>query len=105
MISNMLVYDKQTMFSLFGGMREDLRRVSHVGVFLLDRMIRDAHQMGLNYDFEGSVLPGVEYFMRSFGGELHPLYRVVKFPSPLSYLVWHGYRYLTKHRRRWVWYD
>jgi len=28
------------------------------------------------YDFEGSMLPGVEQFYRRFGGELTPYYRI-----------------------------
>ena len=69
-------------------------------------MIADAHAMGLDFHFEGSVLPGVERFFRSLGGELRPFYRMLKFPLPRAYLVWHGYHYWTRHRRRpWVWHD
>jgi hypothetical protein len=69
-------------------------------------MIEDAHAMSLDFDFEGSVLPGVERYFRSFGAELRPVYRVLKLVSPWAFFVWHGYRYWTKHRRReWVWYD
>jgi hypothetical protein len=103
---SLLVYDGHTAYDVAGGMRREGRKDSLAGVFLLDRMIRDAHAMGLDFDFEGSVLPGVERFMRRFGGDLRASYRVVKFPSLVSYLVWQGYRYWKGHRRRsWVWHD
>jgi hypothetical protein len=103
---SLMVYDKHCAYYVAGGIRRDLRQGSLVNVLLMHRMIEAAHRMGLDFDFEGSVLPGVERFFRSLGGELLPLYRVLKFPSPLAYLIWHGYGYWTKHRpRQWVWHD
>jgi hypothetical protein len=71
-------------------------------VLIMHRMIEAAHARGLDFDFEGSVLPGVEAFFRSFGGQLRPFYRVTKFPSPAAYLVWCAHHYWTVHRRPWV---
>ena len=99
----LMVYDSQCAYYLGGGIRSDLRSGSIVNVLLFHRMIQDAHAQGLDFDFEGSVLPGVEGFFRSLGGELRPLYRVVKLPSLVSYLIWSGYRYLKGHRKRaWI---
>ncbi len=104
--ATIMVHDHRTAYYLGGGIRRDLRQGSMFNVFLFHRMIADAHGMGLDFDFEGSILPGVERFFRSLGGQLQPLYRVVKFPSPMAYSIWHAYRYWTKHRRRqWTWYD
>jgi hypothetical protein len=104
--ANLMVYDGHAAYDVAGGMRNEGRGTSLAGVFLLDRMIRDTHAMGLDFDFEGSVLPGVELFMRRFGGELRRSYRVVKLPSLRAYLVWQAYRYWTGHRlRSWVWHD
>ncbi|MCB0587590.1 MAG: GNAT family N-acetyltransferase [Phaeodactylibacter sp.] len=36
---------------------------------------------GLLFDFEGSMLPGVESFFRQFGGQQAPYFRVWKYPS------------------------
>ena len=103
MAADILIWDRSTAYSILGGIRSDLRKDSRVGTILLERMIRKAHGRGLDFDFEGSSLPGVERFMRSFGGELRPMTRVVKIRSPLTYTLWHTYRYFTQHRKPWVW--
>jgi hypothetical protein len=47
--------------------------------------IRHARDLGLEvYDFEGSMVPGIEQYFRSFGGTLTPLYRVVKASLPIE---------------------
>lgn len=100
--ANVVAYDDHCAYNLASGVRNDMRR-SCLPLLTTQRMIRDAHQAGLDFDFEGSVLPGVEPFFRSLGGELRPLYRLVKIPCLRSYLIWSGYRYWTGHRRRpWV---
>jgi len=102
----LLLYDGRTAYYAAGGIRNDLRKGSLVNVLMIHRMIEDAHAMGLDFDFEGSILPGVEGFFRSLGGELRPVFRVVKFPSPLLCVGWQVYRYFTRHgRREWVWYE
>ena len=103
MAADILIWDRRTAYSILGGIRADLRKDSRVGTILLERMIREAHGRGLDFDFEGSSLPGVERFMRSFGGELRPMARVVKIRSPLTYALWHTHRYFKQHRRPWVW--
>lgn len=105
MAADLLVWDRHTAYSVLGGIRADLRKGSRVGTILLERMIREAHGRGLDFDFEGSALPGVERFMRSFGGELRPMIRVVKIRSPLAFAIWQAHRYFTGHRRAWTWVD
>src|SRR5262249_11872295 len=105
MAADILIWDQRTAYSVLGGIRADLRKDSRVGTILLERMIRDAHGRGLDFDFEGSALPGVERFMRSFGGELRPMARVVKICSPVTFAVWQTHRYLTRHRKPWIWVD
>lgn len=105
MAADVLVWDKHSAYSVVGGIRADLRKDSRVGTILLQRMIHDAHARGLDFDFEGSVQPGVERFMRSFGGELRPMCRVVKIPALLTFLAWNAHRYYTLHRKRWIWHD
>lgn len=97
----LMVHDRCSAYYLAGGMRRDLRKGSFINTLLIQRMLRDAHAAGLDFDFEGSVLPGVEGFMRSFGGELRPLYRALKFPSPVAFLIWQARQYWSNHRRRW----
>ena len=106
MAADMMVFDAQTAYSVLGGIRLDLRKGSLVTLVLLNSMIKEANIRGLNFDFEGSALPGVEMFMRKFNGELHTIYRVMKIVNPLTFVAWHAYRYWTGHRiRKWTWYD
>jgi len=63
-------------------------------------MIRDCHECGLTFDFEGSVLPGVEGFFRDWGGVLRPKYRLVKIRTPWSYAAWSLHRWCMGHRKK-----
>src|SRR5208282_3089264 len=103
MAADILIWDRHTAYSILGGIRADLRKDSRVGTILLERMIGEAHGRNLDFDFEGSALPGVERFMRSFGAELRPMTRVVKFRSPLAFALWQTHRYFTRHCRPWIW--
>ena len=50
--------------------------------------IRQARELGLEvFDFEGSMIPGIERYFRSFGGTLTPLYRVVKASLPIEWAL------------------
>lgn len=43
------------------------------------KLILESKKRGVSvFDFEGSMLPGIEQFFRSFGGELVPYYRIKK---------------------------
>ena len=55
-------------------------------------MVDDAHDMGLDFDFEGSLLQGVERFFRGWGGELRLIHRLIKIPSAFAYVRWKGER-------------
>lgn len=50
---------------------------------LIWQAILDAGREGKAFDFEGSMLPGVEQFFRSFGGVQHPYHQIQKINSPL----------------------
>jgi hypothetical protein len=104
--ATLMVWDAHCAYYLAGGIRRDLRKSSIINVLLVHRMVEDAHRQGLDFDFEGSILPGVERFFRSFGGQLRPCYRLVKLRSLPAYLIWAGHRYWSGHRRKpWVWHD
>lgn len=45
---------------------------------LVDVAIRETIRSGKDFDFEGSMIPGVEKFFRKFGGELTPYYVISK---------------------------
>ncbi|MEL6969541.1 MAG: GNAT family N-acetyltransferase [Bacteroidota bacterium] len=73
-----LYYDQTTAYNLLLGSDPAMRQSGAVP-FLLWHAIRWAKEQGLRYfDFEGSHLPGVEPFFRSFGAEAWPYNEFVK---------------------------
>jgi hypothetical protein len=97
--ATVLVWDGRRAYYLGGGIRPALRRASHLNGLLFARMIDDALGHGLDFDFEGSVLPGVERYFRDWGGEPRPTYRFVKLASPAAFALWQAYRFFSVHRR------
>jgi hypothetical protein len=74
----------------------------YVKRLLIERMICDAHERNLTFDFEGSVLPGIEPFFRGWGGKRVAKYRVTKIPRLWTYMAWSLHGYWTRHRKkRW----
>ncbi len=72
-------------------------------MLLFERMIKDALEMGLDFDFEGSSLMGVERFYRGWGGEMRPCFRATKIPSPIVYFGLKARKYLSLHRKKgWI---
>ena len=101
--ASIMVWDNRTAYSLIGGMDSTIRKDSHINMLIFERMIKDALAMGLDFDFEGSSLMGVERFYRGFGGEMRPCFRATKIPSTVVYLGLKAHKYLTLHRKRgWV---
>ena len=73
-----LYYDQTTAYNLLLGSDPAMRQSGAVPL-LLWHAIRWARDNGLShFDFEGSHLPGVEPFFRSFGAEAWPYYEFVK---------------------------
>ncbi len=101
--ASIMVWDNRTAYSLIGGMAPALRKDSHINMLVFERMIQDALDMGLDFDFEGSSLMGVERFYRGWGGELKPCFRAIKVPSKAAYLGFKTHKYLTMHRKKgWI---
>ena len=77
-------YDKNVCYYLFGGI-EKSAEVSGVINLLLHKSIEQAKELGCHtFDFEGSMLKGVEKFFRSFGPQLVPYYTINKAVLPLE---------------------
>ncbi|MDZ7878025.1 MAG: GNAT family N-acetyltransferase [Saprospiraceae bacterium] len=76
-----VVFDGTTAYYLAGGTTEAGR--THGALFgLLNYAIQEATAQGCTiFDFEGSMLRGVEPFFRGFGGQLTPYFRVFKFAN------------------------
>lgn len=70
-----LVFDRRCAVSLMGGADEALR--SSGGQVLLEwESILFAAQHAKVFDFEGSMIPGIEHFMRGFGAVQTPFFRI-----------------------------
>jgi Acetyltransferase (GNAT) domain len=73
-----IVYGVKTAHYLVGGSDPD-RRQSGAITLLLWNAIREAADAGLTtFDFEGSMVPSVEFAFRNFGAVQKPFYRISK---------------------------
>ncbi|QEN05681.1 GNAT family N-acetyltransferase [Thiospirochaeta perfilievii] len=81
-----LVWDKKTCYYILGGADPE-NRVGSPQAFLLWEAIKRTADRGLEFDFEGSMVPGIEKFFRSFGGERVPYYQVWKHRSKIFGLL------------------
>jgi lipid II:glycine glycyltransferase (peptidoglycan interpeptide bridge formation enzyme) len=76
-----VVIDGATAYYLAGGATENGRSKGAMHG-LLAHAIQEAAAAGCTvFDFEGSMLRGVEPFFRGFGGELTPYFRVFKYAN------------------------
>lgn len=81
------VYDQHTCYYLLGGVNKD-SGIQGVNNLLVQKSIETARELGCNtFDFEGSMLKGVEKFFRSFGPELFPYYTINKAKLPLEMVL------------------
>ena len=72
-----LVWDGNAMHYLIGGGDPSLRN-SGAASLLLWEAIRLSRQLGLDFNFEGSMIKGVEKFFRGFGATQIPYLRVTR---------------------------
>jgi lipid II:glycine glycyltransferase (peptidoglycan interpeptide bridge formation enzyme) len=87
------VFDKEVCYYLLAGLD---KQSGYQGVnnFLVQESIKKAMSLGCRiFDFEGSMIKGVERFFRSFGAELHPYYTTNRAWFPLELVL--------KKLRRW----
>jgi hypothetical protein len=68
---NLLLKDKRRIYNLMSGTTTE-GRSSLAGHFLYDNLIKEFSQTGLIFDFEGSDIPGVAHFYKSFGAINQP---------------------------------
>lgn len=80
-------FDRKTCYYLLGGVKKT-EGINGVNNLLVLKSIEKAKELGCEvFDFEGSMLKGVERFFRSFGPELVPYYTVNKAKLPLEMLL------------------
>ncbi len=72
------IYDKNTCYYLLGGVDKSAR-IQGINNLLILKSIEKAKDLGcVIFDFEGSMLKGVEKFFRSFGPTIYPYYTINK---------------------------
>lgn len=77
------IHGRSTCYYLLGAINKNVKAKNAGAICLHDSIIR-AHQKGLKvFDFEGSSIPAIETFFRSFGGELTTYFNVRKCPPLL----------------------
>jgi len=85
--ANFCVYDRNTAFALLGGYDH---KQKHHGAYTLAfwQSIQLAKELGLQYfNFDGSMVPRIEHYLRGFGGRLTPYYRVNKAFLPIEIVL------------------
>lgn len=81
------VYDKKACYYLLGGVDKNAG-IQGINNLLVQKSIEKAMTLGCSiFDFEGSMLKGVEKFFRSFGPELIPYYTINKAKLPIEMLL------------------
>lgn len=71
------VYDKNTCYYLLGG-RDYSSKICGCQELLLWHGIQFAATVSMEFDFEGSMIPGIESFFRGFGGNPRTYFRVYR---------------------------
>jgi len=79
---NFLIYDKNTVYYLMGGIDPKYKDMGGMDVVLYES-IKFALQSGRKFDFEGSMVESIEKYFRSFGAIQKPYYIVYKNNSKL----------------------
>ncbi len=81
------IFDRDICYYLLGGVNKK-SGVQGVNNLLVQRSIEKAKELGCKiFDFEGSMLKGVEKFFRGFGPELIPYFTVNKAILPLEIVL------------------
>ena len=76
-----LTWDAQSVYHLLGGSMPEYQHLQTYNVLTWEG-IKFASQMGLKYDFEGSVIKKISKSMRRFGGKPMPYFRIRKVFNP-----------------------
>lgn len=89
-----MVWDQTSAYYMIGGADPELRN-SGAGSLNVWKAIQFASTVTQSFDFEGSMVEGIERFFRGFGARQKPYFRISKFSNPLIAC----FHYL---RRRWT---
>lgn len=89
-----IAFDKGAAYLLFSGF-DNTRKDGGHNELLIYSAICKARSRVATFDFEGSMLPGIESFYRQFGGVLTPYFRIYR-PSLLNWAKQSGIKYYKK---------
>ena len=76
------VWDRDTMYYLASGYYDSDKKGDAMSLLLWEGILL-AKEKNLTFDFEGSMVPGIAEFFRSFGSEASTYYQVFKVKSSL----------------------
>lgn len=76
-----LVWDEKSVYQLLGGSMPLFQNLDTYDALIWEG-IKFAGEMGLKYDFEGSVIKRISKSFREFGGEPKPYFRIRKVFNP-----------------------
>lgn len=73
----MIVWDQMSVYYLLNGTDPEYKN-NQGNDLLIDASVEVAHNLGLKFDFEGSVIKNVNHAFREFGGKPMPYFRISK---------------------------
>lgn len=73
----MIVWDNSSVYYLLNGTDPELKQFQG-NALLIDKSIEIASNLGKKFDFEGSVIKGIEQSFRQYGGIPKPYFRIFK---------------------------
>ncbi len=73
----LMIMDAKTSYYLVGGFNRNIKTGGALSKLIWEA-IKISKAQGLNFDFEGSMLPGVEPYFRHFGGERKAYFSISK---------------------------
>lgn len=76
-----LIWDEESVYHLLGGSIPEYQKLETYNALTWEG-IKFAHEKGLKYDFEGSVIKRISKSFREFGGEPKPYFRIRKVFNP-----------------------
>ena len=79
-------YDKNTLYAVIGGSNRNIKLLGSQQLLKWETM-KFASEKSLSFDFEGSMIEGVEYRNRSFGAEQKPYFNISKTESKILELL------------------
>lgn len=82
-----LLYDNHCCYYLLSGTNYNAY-IQGAQEFLIWEGIKYAAKVSSYFDFEGSMIPGIESFFRGFGGEAKIYFRISKGSKPFNFLLW-----------------